>query len=147
LLSSLSTESLARSSAAHPKLTILIWVGVLVIGFVLIFTLLGSATTVEGTFTNNPDSKIAQELIEDRIHPTHAEETAVITSNILMVDDASFKSVVEEFTTRARALGPEFLLSTDGNPQILNFYESGIETLVSESRRTTLVPFTMAGDL
>jgi RND superfamily putative drug exporter len=147
LLSRLSTESLARSSAAHPKRTILIWVGVLVLGFVLIATLLGSATTVEGNFTNNPDSKVAQELIEDRIQPTHAEETAVFTSDTLTVGDAAFKSVVEEFTVRARALGPEFLLSTDGNLQVLNFYESGIQVLVSESRRTTLVPFTMAGDL
>ncbi|NQW17570.1 MAG: MMPL family transporter [Chloroflexi bacterium] len=146
-LSGLSPEALARSSAAHPWRTVLIWVVVLIIGFFLISNLLGSALTVEGQFTNDPDSKVAQELIEDRIRPTRAQETAVITSETLTVDDPVFRAVVEDFTAQVRGLGDKILNVENDELQIANFYETGIEQFVSPDRSTTLVPLTLAGDL
>ena len=41
MLSRISTESLARTSAAHPRRTLLIWVAAIVVGMFLISTLLG----------------------------------------------------------------------------------------------------------
>jgi uncharacterized membrane protein YdfJ with MMPL/SSD domain len=146
-LSGLSTESLARSSATHPWRTVLIWTAALVLGFVLISLLLESATTVEGNFTNSPDSKVAQDLVEERIRPTRAQETAVITSSTLTVDDPAFKNAVVAFTDGLINLGPEIIHEGDNGLEVHNFYDTGIEAFVSEDRSTTLVPFTMDGDL
>ncbi|MCH8222787.1 MAG: MMPL family transporter [Chloroflexi bacterium] len=146
-MSRISTEGLARSAAAHPRRTLLIWAAAVVAGLFLIATLLGSATTFEGQFTNDPDSQVAQDLIEERIRPTHADEVALFRSEALTVDDAVFRGAVEEFTERTRALGSGIINTENGALQITNFYESGIDAFVSENRKTTLVPLTMAGDL
>ncbi len=146
-MSRISTESLARASAAHPFRTLLIWAAVVVAGVFLIATLLGSATTFEGQFTNDPDSKVAQDLIEERIRPTHADEVALFRSPTLTVEDAVFRSAVEQFTERARELGSDVINTENGALQITNFYETGIDAFVSENRKTTLVPLTMAGDI
>ncbi len=54
-MSRISTESLARSCAARPWRVLLIWVAAIAVGMFLIWTLLSSATTLEGNFTNDPD--------------------------------------------------------------------------------------------
>ncbi|MCH7740463.1 MAG: MMPL family transporter [Chloroflexi bacterium] len=146
-MSRISTESLARSAAAHPWRTLLIWAAAVVTGVLLIVTLLGSATTFEGQFTNDPDSQVAQDLIEERIRPTHADEVALFRSPTLTVDDAVFRSAVEEFTERTRELGSKIINFENESLQITNFYETGIDAFVSENRKTTLVPLTMAGDI
>ncbi len=146
-MSRISTESLARAAAAHPWRTLLIWVAAVVAGVFLIATLLGSATTFEGQFTNDPDSQVARDLIEERIRPTHADEVALFRSPTLTVDDVVFRSAVEEFTERTRELGSEVINTEKGALQITNFYETGIDAFVSENRKTTLVPLTMAGDI
>jgi uncharacterized membrane protein YdfJ with MMPL/SSD domain len=69
-LSAFSPESLARTSAAHPWRVVIVWILGIIISFAFIATLLASALTVEGQFTNSPDSKFAEELIEERIRPT-----------------------------------------------------------------------------
>ena len=147
VLSRISTENLARASAAHPWRTIAIWVAAIVVGVFLIATLLGSATSVEERFTNSPDSQVARDLIEERIRPTHADEIAVFRSPTLTVDDAVFRSAVEEFTRRMRDLGSEIINFENESLQITNFYETGIDAFVSENRKSTLVPITMAGGL
>ena len=147
MLSRISTENLARTSAAHPWRTIAIWVAAIVVGVFLIATLLDSATSVEERFTNAPDSQVARDLIEERIRPTHAEEIALFRSETLSIDDSVFQSAVEEFTRRTRDLGPEVINPENGALQITNFYETHIDAFVSEDRKTTLVPITMAGGL
>ena len=134
VLSRISTENLARASAAHPWRTILIWVAAIVVGLFLIATLLDSATSVEERFTNAPDSQVARDLIEERIRPTHAEEIAMFRSQMLTVDNAAFRSAVEEFTGRTRELGSEVLNTENGALQITNYYETGDEAFVSEGR-------------
>ena len=119
----------------------------IVVGVLLIRSLLDSATTLEGQFRNNPDSQVAQDLIEERIRPTHADEIAIFQSEALTVNNDVFRNAVEEFTRRTRDLGPEVVNFEGGTLQITNFYETGIDGFVSEDGKTTLVPFTMAGDL
>ncbi|MCH8103332.1 MAG: MMPL family transporter, partial [Chloroflexi bacterium] len=68
-------------------------------------------------------------------------------SQTLTVDDPAFRSAVETFTGRTRELGPEVINFENESLQITNFYETGIDAFVSENRKTTLVPLTMAGDI
>lgn len=61
----MSTESLARASARRPWFTIGIWTAIVVVALVLVGTLLSSALTTEATFTNEPESIRAFDLLEE----------------------------------------------------------------------------------
>ena len=63
MLGKLSTEYLARASAGHPKRVISIWVGILVLAFVLVGTWSSDTLTTEFAFFSNPDSKKASTLL------------------------------------------------------------------------------------
>jgi RND superfamily putative drug exporter len=139
---SLTPTGIANASARHPWRTVGIWVVVLVASFVITGTLLSSALTNEATATNNPDSIQAKELLEDRLRgPFRVNEAIVIQSENLTVDDAAFRNYVEGIRTEIDALGQDVVLST------ASFYSTGATDLVSEDRRSTLIPFTMAGDV
>ena len=102
------TESLARISARRPWLTIAAWVVVLLIGFVLVDRLLGSATTTEPRLTGNIESNRAEDLLEERLRgPKPILEVVVIQSQTLTVDDAAFRERVEGLFAELLALGPE----------------------------------------
>ena len=78
----LSTGSLARSSARHPWRVIGIWVLAIVISVILRGALFEGAITTEFAVTNNPDSKRADELIEDRVlsGPKGTSEVVIVQS-------------------------------------------------------------------
>ena len=90
------TESLARISARRPWLTIAAWVVVLLIAFVLIDRLLGSATTTEPRLTGNIESNRAEDLLVERLRgPKPVLEVVVVQSESLTVDDPAFRERVE----------------------------------------------------
>ena len=60
----LSTEALARASARHPWIVVGAWVALIVVAMGINVTLLGDALTTEFGFTNNPESKRADKLLE-----------------------------------------------------------------------------------
>jgi RND superfamily putative drug exporter len=137
----ISTEGLARTSARHPWLVIGSWLAVVVASIALIATLLSGALTTEVAFTNNPESKRAGDLLEDRLRgPRQANEIVIVRSDELTVDDAEFRDRVEAVYEEISALGPEVI---DGGT---NFYQTGDESLVSADRRTTILPFVIAGE-
>ena len=64
MLRSLSPGALARTASRRPWLTIGIWV----LAFVLAIGIMGSLglkTTTDFTFTNDPDSQVGLEMLED----------------------------------------------------------------------------------
>ncbi len=137
------TENLSRSSATRPWLVIAAWVVTLVIAIVLIASLLGGALTTQFIFTNTPESQRGLDLIEDlRGFPNSTNEVVIVRSDSLTVDDPAFQSAVESVTAGLRELGSDVI--RDGT--LLSFYEIGAPFLVSEDRRTTILPFAMAGD-
>ena len=69
---SFSTEGLARACAVHPKRTVAVWGAVVLVSFVVIAVLLGSALTSDGDVTSNPESKQAAALIHDEL-PARAD--------------------------------------------------------------------------
>jgi hypothetical protein len=59
-----------------------------VIGFLLIGALLGSALSSEGDVTSNPESKQAQELIDERLPQRDAvDEVVIVRSDRVGVTD------------------------------------------------------------
>src|SRR5688572_30380681 len=62
-----STASLAIASAARPKTTIAIWVGVVAAAAMVSSSMLSDGLTSEARFVNKPESQRAMDLIEDKL--------------------------------------------------------------------------------
>ncbi|MFQ5794969.1 MAG: MMPL family transporter [Candidatus Bipolaricaulia bacterium] len=138
----LSTEALARKSGQRPWLIIGLWGLALLVALVLNVTLLGDALTTQQGFTNNPESKRADNLLEERLRgPMKANEIAIVRSQTLTVDDPAFKAYVEGLFADIMALGDGAI------EQGINYYLIGDESLVSADRHTTILPLIMAGTL
>jgi RND superfamily putative drug exporter len=116
-----------------------VWLGVVLVSFVVIALLLGSALTSEGDVTSNPDSKQAEALIEESFPPAPApSEIVVVRSDRYTVDQAAFKSKVQTLSQRAEGLGEVAEAQT--------YYASGDRSLVSKDRHATMVPIVMRDD-
>jgi RND superfamily putative drug exporter len=138
----LSTERLARASAARPWTVIAVWLVLLAIGLFLIMRLLGSALTTDADVTTNPESKQARTLIEHRLRgPQRDNEIVIVRSASTTVDDPAFRSVVEGLFSRVTALGPRIIAGGH------NYYATGDPTLVSQDRHISILPFSMSGTL
>jgi RND superfamily putative drug exporter len=137
---SLSTESLARSSARRPWVTIFLWIALFVTAGYLIMTFLNDALTTDADITTNPESRQARTLIEDRLRgPQRVNEIVIVQSEAATVDDPAFRSYVEDIYQEVSALGPDVIASGT------NFYQSNDPSLVSDDRQITILPFAMAG--
>ena len=146
---SLSTESLARSSARRPKTTIALWGLAILVAIGLIGALLESALTTDDYFTNEPESDRAERILEDREFDfgSAASEIVIVRSQTLTVDDAEYRQFVESLFTDLKALGEEGPKGTEHPVVVTNYYQTGEESLVSEDRRTTIIPFDHLHDI
>ena len=143
MLNALSTEALARRSARRPRPTIAIWVVALAIAMFLTASLLDGTLTTQFVFTNTPESKRGLDLIEElRGLPRSTNEVVIVQSGSMMVDDAEFQQLVESLYDDLVGLGSGVIRQDT----LINFYQTQASFLVSEDRRTTIIPFTMAGD-
>ncbi len=122
----LSTKSLARTSARHPWWVLLAWLGVLLVAFALIATIVGDAHDGEGGPTQVLEYEQAQQLINERINQpdggqgnetgaTEREsqtEFVLINSGSASVDDAVFNSHVEAFTQRLDEVAGDLIVGS-----------------------------------
>ena len=137
---SLSTQSLARWSSRHPWPTVALWSLAIVAAAGVLSSLLGSATTQEAGFTNTPEAKKALELMEARLQgPDHDTEIFIVSSTSATVNDPAFRSYVQTLQSRIAALGPDVVLG------VRTFYETNDPSMVSQDRRTTILPTVVAG--
>jgi putative drug exporter of the RND superfamily len=79
----LSTERLARASAARPKLTLTAWLAAFLAAGVAIAMLLGSSLTTDDDFTNRPESQRAEAIADAAFGRTersgfHTDVTVVV---------------------------------------------------------------------
>jgi RND superfamily putative drug exporter len=144
-----STSDLARISAAHPWRVLAVWILALVLA-VATMGVLGDSTTTEMRFTNNPEAQQGMDILEraglDDNNPT--DETVIVQAKIATVDDPAYREHVQQVTADLRALKGVVVPDT-----VVNYYELSAnpetaamaEGLVSEDRRTTLIPLTLAG--
>ncbi|MET0696562.1 MAG: MMPL family transporter, partial [Acidimicrobiia bacterium] len=132
------TQSLARGSGRRPWRTVVIWVLALVTALALTSQLLGDALTSSITFTDEPESITASNLIEEvRVEPTDPEYV-VVTSGGIDVSDPAYAAYVTEIESTLLALGPDVVTSVG-----TYMSETGP---VSESGLSALLPVVVAGD-
>jgi putative drug exporter of the RND superfamily len=137
----LSPQGVARWSARRRLTVIAIWVGLFVAGGLLTSRYLSGALTTQADFTNNPDSKQAQTLLEQRLSgPRRSNEVVIVRSDSKTVTDPQFKAYVTRLKADLDALKPEVVQQTT-DP-----YQAG-GRFVSDDRHATLIPLTMAGSL
>jgi RND superfamily putative drug exporter len=136
----LSTERLATACARRPWVTLGAWVLALVLGVATIASLL--ELTSEGELTSNPESEQGYAAIGRHFPPDPEDEfvneLVLVRSATLTIDDPAFRAAVNRLVADIEASGAV--------RSATSFYENGDESLVSESRRATLVPLGLVGD-
>src|SRR5919106_850063 len=103
----LNPESIARASSRHPWRTFGAWLVILVGSFTLVSAgLFNDALTNGIDFTNNPESKEAAQLVEDRLRggPEPDTELVLVTSETATVDDPAFAEYVGAIQAEVDAL-------------------------------------------
>ncbi|MGH9177130.1 MAG: MMPL family transporter [Acidimicrobiales bacterium] len=117
-----------------------VWVGLMLAAGMTSGAFMGDATTTGVTMTNNPEATRARNLLEDRLTgPDRDTEIVIVRSESATVDDPGFRDYVQALQGRLDGLGRELVQSTT------TFYDSQDQNLVSEDRRSTLIPTTLAG--
>ena len=103
----INPESLARASSRHPGRTVAIWLAILVVGIASTATLLGPALTTDFDFTNVPEAKRAQQLLEERqLEEDIVTETFVVTTESdAGIEDPAFAEQVNGLLSDLSALG------------------------------------------
>ena len=137
------TERLARTSATHPWRTMGIWLTIIVVAVVGVGSLLGSGlTSTTKQHGRQPDSTIAERLIEDRITgPQKTSEFVIVQSAAHTAEDAAFKVFVTKLAGDIAGLGDGVVES------VVTFYQTKDATLVSKDGHAMLVQVVLAGDL
>jgi RND superfamily putative drug exporter len=137
----LSPQGVARWSARRRFTVISIWVVLFLIGGLLTSRYLSGALTTQAEFTNNPDSKQARQVLEQRLSgPRRSNEVVIVRSESKTVTDPEFKAYVRRLKGDLDALTPAVV------QQAVDPYQAG-NRLVSDDRHATLIPVTMAGTL
>ncbi|MDH3470631.1 MAG: MMPL family transporter [Acidimicrobiia bacterium] len=109
----MNPEKIARASSKRPWVVIGVWLAVLLLAFGLSGAFLADALTTDFDFTDNPESKRAQVLVEERLEPGKGggpdifSEFLVVSSASTSVADPAFESYVGELITAAAELGPD----------------------------------------
>jgi len=142
----LSTAGLARASAHHPWRTLGVWVALIVVA-VVASGAFGGTLSDELTFTNEPESAKADQLLEERLRGEDSLiETVVILSTGATVDDPAFQAVVEQTTADLRGM-PNAVAGTTNYYELEAAGDPAASSMVSADRRTTTMPVTLVGTL
>jgi len=135
----LNPESMARASSHRPWTVIGGWVvGLLVAGF-LSSTLLADVLTTDFDFTDNPESKRAEQLLEDRLRGEMPfTELLVVTSESVTADDPAFSAYIDDLAAAAIGLGPELVIAES----VVDYRQ--IPVFLSANGRAALISVTLA---
>jgi len=149
----INPEALARASSRHPGRTVAIWFAILVAGIVSLSTLLAPALTTDFDFTNSPEAKRAQQLLEERqLEQDIVTETFVVVGESEgAVDDPAFAERVNGLLGGLQGLGTaviaqspaSFPLSDEAakDPQV-----AALGPIVSEDGKAVLFTVVLTGD-
>ena len=134
------TGRLARASSLHPGRALAAWGAALLLSLAAIVGLLGSALTTDAEMTNDPESYRGYDLIAEHFPPTgdYVNELVVVRSSTLTVDDAAFRAKVEALRSAIEETGV--------TQPVRTYYSTQDATLVSPSRRATVIPVGLNGD-
>ncbi len=140
---SFSPQRMAGASARHPWRTLVAWVALLVAVTVLGNTFTGPMTGEGVAYTNNPDSQVGLELMDEHFAEDKSlHETIVLHSDTWTVDDPQFREVVTGTVASLDAWADDIV-------SIVNYYElaeAGVpdaSQLVSADRGSLIIPVTL----
>ena len=135
---SLSPRRLAAIAVARPRRMLAVWGLVVLVAFGVISGLLASALSSESDITSNPESKQAQDLVDERVPERDAlDELVIVRSDELTVDDPAFRERVESLADE--------LAASDSVERVTDYLDGG-DLLVSADGHATLLPVNLAGD-
>jgi RND superfamily putative drug exporter len=104
----LNPETIARASSRHPWRTVGLWLVIFVFAGWSASALLGPVLTTDFDFTNTPEAKEAQQILEERaLEQDLVTETWVIADGEGSVEDPGFVEHVNEVLADLQALGPD----------------------------------------
>lgn len=105
----LNPETIARASSRHPRQTLVVWLLVFIAAGASSSIFLDDALTTSFDFTNNPESKEANTILEEvRLTREVATESFVITApEGSSIQDPAFVAHVNDVLAEVAALGPE----------------------------------------
>ena len=137
------TERLARTAALHPWRTIAVYALLIVLAVVSVAGLLNGGITSDSKFrASEPDSVVADRLIEDRLSGPHkVTDFVIVRSADLTVGQPAFKAHVLEVAAAIDALGGDIVTGTS------TYYATKDPGMVSKDKHATLVPVIMTGSV
>jgi putative drug exporter of the RND superfamily len=136
---SLSPRQLAAIAVARPRRVLAVWGALVLVGFVLISGLLESALSSEADVTSSPESKRAQELIDERSPERDGlDELVIVRSEEVTTSDPAFRDRVEGFTDELAAI--------DGVESVTSYLDGGSELLISQDGHATILPVVLTED-
>jgi RND superfamily putative drug exporter len=145
----INPESLARSSSRHPWRVIGIW-GVLFVAMIgLSSTLLGDVLNNDISFTNEPESIKAQNVIDEQFTTTEvaaSTEFVIVHSDSLTVDDPEYRAYVEQVQGALAAKGDLLASPPTTYYDALEQSPEAAAGLVSEDKQYTLISVPIVED-
>jgi RND superfamily putative drug exporter len=142
-----STAGLARITSRHPWRTIAVWILILVIGGWQA-SLIGDRTTSEYKFNTEPESVKGLNLIEAHMGGDQPlQETIVVASDSLTVDDPEFQNAITATTNALRGM-PDLVANAANYLELNQSTDPNVKAqaaaLVSADKHATLIPVTLA---
>jgi uncharacterized membrane protein YdfJ with MMPL/SSD domain len=127
------TERLARGSSRHPLRVFGAWIGAIVVALAFAAAFLPGNLTTNGHVTGSPESKQAENLVNQQFPPDKngVDELIVVRSPTRTVDSPSFERFVEGVVRQGDATVVVYRAST--------YYDHRDPGLVSKDRHATLV--------
>src|SRR5215213_8656824 len=136
MLKYFSPERAAHAAAKHPLITLGVWVLLIAAAF------MGASMTKTDNsqaINTSTESGKARSLIEKALGAKPENETVVIQSQDLVVDQTQYRAYVEGLATKIRGL--------DGTVAgVTTYYDAQDPSLISANRKTTLISVVLAGD-
>ncbi|MGH2679486.1 MAG: MMPL family transporter [Actinomycetota bacterium] len=135
----------------HPWRTVGVWVAVLAAGIASTFTLLGPALTTDVDFTNIPEAKRAEEVLQKELTgPDQVTETFIVIGEDAGVEDPAFADRVNDLLGEIANLGTGAVAASPSSfpPAATDDpLQAAIGPFPSEDGNTVLFSVVLSGDL
>ncbi|MGH2749215.1 MAG: MMPL family transporter [Actinomycetota bacterium] len=127
-----ATQRLVWASARRPWITVGLWIATVAVAGLLSAQFLEDALSTEIDFTNEPESKRAAELVEQRFGAEGETEVFILSSEEAAVTDPSFERAVRSLQ----------LSASDRGAEAVTYYDTEDPSMVSDDGHMTLMPVT-----
>lgn len=135
----LRTGALARTINRRPWVTITVWIAAITVAGTLSYSWLGDALTTDMSFTNDPESKRALELLEERFGRTGMTEIFVLRSETATVEDRTFRLHTAKLQKTILSFDREVL-------RTMSFFDTKDRSMVSEDGHAALLYVSFVDD-